>query len=157
MTTIISGDQLRAMEYGTQVANSSGKTVPQNATSTIFTVSGGRVVVTSLVGKVTTVIAGTTPNLKIVATPTTGSANDLCTATAITADEVGTQYSIPGATGSALNVSGSGSGGVTGQTAPVIVAAGTLGMNVSASDATGAIQWELTYVPLDNGASVTAA
>lgn len=157
MTTIIQGSQLRKLLFGTQVANSSGKTVPQNATSTIFTVAGGRVAVTSLVGKVTTVIAGTTPSAKIVATPTTGSANDLCTATAITADEVGTQYSIPGATGSALNVSGSGSGGVTGQTAPVIVAAGTIGVNVSAADATGAIQWALTYVPIDDGASVTAA
>jgi hypothetical protein len=157
VTTIIQGSQLRKLLLGTQVANSSGKTVPQNATSTIFTVSGGRVAVTSLVGKVTTVIGGTTPSAKIVATPTVGSANDLCTATAITSDEVGTQYSIPGPTGSALGVSGSGSGGVTGQTAPVIVAAGTIGVNVSASDATGAIQWALTYVPIDDGASVTAA
>lgn len=157
MTTIIQGSQLRKLLLGTQVANSAGKTVPQNATSTVFTVAGGRVAITSLVGKVTTVIGGTTPSAKLVATPTAGSANDLCTATAITADEVGTQYSIPGPTGSALNVSGSGSGGVTGQTAPVVVAAGTIGVNVSAADATGAIQWALTYVPIDDGATVTAA
>lgn len=157
MSTLLQGDQLRALRFGASVSNSSGKTVPQNATSTIFTVSGGRVMVTSLVGKVTTVIGGTTPALKLVATPTTGSANDLCTTGTITSDEVGTQYSIPGPTGSALNISGSGSGGVTGQTAPVVVAPGTIGVNVSASDATGAIQWTLTYIPLDNGASVTAA
>lgn len=157
MTTIIQGNQLRKLVLGTQVANTAGKTVPQNATSTIFTVAGGRVAITSLVGKVTTVIGGTTPSAKLVATPTVGSANDLCTATAITGDEVGTQYSIPGPTGSALGVSGTGSGGVTGQTAPVIVAAGTIGVNVSAADATGAIQWALTYVPIDDGASVTAA
>jgi hypothetical protein len=157
MSVLIQADQLRTLALGTQSANSSGKTVPQNATSTIFTVSGGRVAVTSLVGKVTTVIGGTTPALKLVATPTVGTANDLCTTGTITGDEVGTLYALPGPTGSAVNISGSGSGGVTGQTAPVIVAAGTIGVNVSAADATGAIQWELTYVALDNGASVTAA
>ncbi len=156
MASGIPGAQLRRLVLGTAVAGAA-KTVPQNATGTIFTVAGGRVLVTGLVGKVTTVIGGTTPSAKLVATPTVGSANDLCTATAITADEVGTLYSIPGPTGSALGVSGSGSGGVTGQTAPVIVAAGTIGVNVSAADATGAIQWTLTYVPLDDGATVTAA
>ncbi|MET7944281.1 hypothetical protein ACFYRN_19135 [Streptomyces sp. NPDC005227] len=157
MSTLIQGDQMRTLLLGAQSANAAGKTVPQNATSTIFTVAGGRVAITSLVGKVTTVIGGTTPSAKVVATPTVGTANDLCTATAITADEVGTLYSLPGPTGSALGVSGAGSGGVTGQTAPVIVAAGTVGVNVSAADATGAIQWALTYVPIDNGATVTAA
>ncbi|GGU13233.1 hypothetical protein [Streptomyces violascens] len=156
MASGIPGAQLRRLLLGTAVAGAA-KTVPQNATGTIFTVAGGRVLVTGLVGKVTTVIGGTTPSAKLVATPTVGSANDLCTATAITADEVGTLYSIPGPTGSALGVSGSGSGGVTGQTAPVIVAAGTIGVNISAADATGAIQWTLTYVPLDDGATVTAA
>jgi hypothetical protein len=156
MASGIPGIQLRRLVLGTAVAGGA-KTVPQNATATIFTVAGGRVLVTGLVGKVTTVIGGTTPSAKLVATPTVGSANDLCTATAITADEVGTLYSIPGPTGSALGVSGNGSGGVTGQTAPLIVAAGTIGVNVSAADATGAIQWTLTYVPLDDGATVTAA
>lgn len=157
MSNFIEGEDLRKLLYGVRVENSAGKTVPQNATSTIFTVAGGRVLVTSLTGKVTTVIGGTTPALKIVATPTTGTANDLCTAGTITGDEVGTQYSLPGPTGSALNISGSGSGGVTGQTAPVVVVTGTIGANDSAADATGAIQWTLTYVPLDDGATVTAA
>jgi hypothetical protein len=157
MSVILTGDQARSLLLGSYVANASGKTIPQNTTSTIFTVSGGRVAITSLTGKVTTVVGGTTPALKVVATPTVGSANDLCTTGTITGDEVGTLYSLPGSTGSALNISGSGSGGVTGVTAPVIVAAGTIGANCSAADATGAIQWTLTYVPLDNGASVTAA
>lgn len=157
MSVIVQSDQLRAILLGTRVANSAGKTVPQNATSTIFTVSGGRIAITSLTGKVTTVIGGTTPALKLVATPTVGTANDLCTAGTITADEVGTQYSLPGPTGSALSISGSGSGGVTGQTAPVIVAPGTIGVNDSAADATGAIQWTMTYVALDNGATVVAS
>lgn len=146
---------LRKALFGVLVAGGN-KTVPQNATQTIFTVSGGRILMTALFGVVTTVIGGTTPSAKIVATPTVGTANDLCTAVAITSDEVGTQYSIPGATGSAFAVSGAGSGGVTGQSAPIAVAAGTIGVNVSAADATGAIQWTLCYVPLTDGASVVA-
>lgn len=158
MTTILQGDQARSIVFGASVSNASGKTVPQNATSTIFTVAGGRVAVTSLVGKVTTIIGGTTPALKLVATPTVGTANDMCATATITADEVGTQYALPGtAITTALSVSGNGSGAVVGPTTPVIVAAGTIGANCSAADATGAIQWTLTYVPLDNGATVTAA
>lgn len=157
MSSQVPGRQLRRLVLGSRVENAAAVTVPQNATSTIFTVAGGRVAITSLTGKVTTVIAGTTPSLKLVSTPTVGTANDMCTATAITSDEVGTLYSIPGPTGSALGVSGAGSGAVTGQTAPVVAATGTIGMNVSAADATGAIQWIMTYVALDDGASVTAA
>lgn len=130
------------------------KTVPQNATTTIFTVTGGRILITSLVGRVTTVIAGTTPALKLIATPTTGTLNDMCTALTISASEVGTQFSLPGATGSALQGVISKSGSVSGP-GQQIVAIGTIGMNVSAADATGAIQWTLTYVPLDAGAAVT--
>lgn len=141
--------------FGLLVAGAA-KTVPQNATTTIFTVSGGRILVTSLVGKVTTVIAGTTPALKLIATPTVGTLNDMCAALTITATEVGTLFCLPGPTGSALNGVISKSGSVSGPTVAQIVAVGTIGMNVSAADATGAIQWQLTYVPLDDGATVVA-
>lgn len=157
MTAMIQGSQILAITMGVKVENSAGKTLPANATSTIFTVSGGRVLVTSLVGIVTTVVGGTTPAAKLIATPTVGTANDLCTTGTVTGDEVGTMYSLPGPVGSALNISGSGSGGVTGQTAPVVVNAGTIGINCSAADATGAVKWALTYIPLDSGASVVAA
>jgi hypothetical protein len=157
MSNLLDPVALQRAILGTKVENAAGKTVPQNATSTIFTVAGGRVVITSLAGIVTTIIGGTTPSAKLVATPTVGTANDMCTATAITSDEVGTMYSVPGATGSAFATSGAGSGAVTGVNAPMIVNTGTIGVNVSAADATGAIKWALTYVPLDTGATVTAA
>jgi hypothetical protein len=158
MSVIIAADQLRALALGTRVANASPKTVPQAATATVFTVTGGRVLVTSLTGVVTTVIAGTTPALKLVATPTVGTANDICGAATITADEVGTQYAVAGTSiTTALNTSGNGSGAVYASNAAFSVATGTIGHNVSAADATGAIRWTLTYVALDNGASVTAA
>lgn len=155
MTTIIQGSQLRKLLYGTAVSNAAGKTVPQAATSTIFTVTGGRVLVTGLFGKVTTIIAGTTPSAKIVSTPTVGTAVDVSSATAITGKEVGALLGLAGTVGTALNVQNAGAG--AGLPSPVVIPAGTLGVNVSAADATGAIQWTLTYVPLDDGAAVTAA
>jgi len=153
VTVIVQGDQLRSILLGSRVAGSA-KTVPQNATQTIFTVSGGRVAVTSLVGQVTTQIGGTTPSAKIVSTPTTGTAVDVTSATAITGKEVGALVAVAGTVGTALNVQNAGAGALP--TAGVVIPIGTLGVNVSAADATGAIQWTLTYVPLDNGAQVVA-
>jgi len=156
MPTPAQNSQLRNAELGFRVQGAP-KTVPQNATQTIFTVSGGRVMVGLLYGVVTTVIGGTTPAAKLVATPTVGTANDMCTTLAITAAEVGAMVALPLAVGSALlgavNKSGSVTGpGLGGQ----VVAPGTIGFNVSAADATGAFQWSLFYVPLDPGATVVA-
>lgn len=138
----------------------STKTVPQNATQTVFTVSGGRIMITALYGLVTTIIGGTTPAAKYIATPTTGSLNDMCTTLTITTDEVGMMWQLPIAVGSALigaastgkSGSLSGTGGPCGQ----IVAPGTIGFNVSAADATGSVLHTLYYVPLDDAARVVA-
>lgn len=138
------------------------KTVPTNATQTVFTVSGGRIMVTALYGLVTTIIGGTTPAVKYVATPTTGTANDMCTALTITADEVGMMWQLPSAVGSALiGAAAAGkSGSVSGNTGALcgqIVAPGTIGFNDSAADATGAVIHTLYYVPLDPTATVVAS
>jgi len=140
--------------FGLLVAGGN-KTVPQNATQTIFTVSVGRILVTGLYGKVATVIGGTTPSAKIVSTPTVGTAVDVSTATAITGKEVGSLIGLAGTVGTALNVQNAGAG--AGLPSPVVIPIGTIGVNVSAADATGAIQWTLTYVPLEDGATVVAA
>jgi hypothetical protein len=145
------------------------KTVPQNATQTIFTISGGRILITALYGLVTTVIAGTTPAAKYIATPTTGTANDMCAALTITSDEAGMQWNLPAAVASALvgaastgksgSVSGVGTGasGSGGGWCGQIVAPGTIGFNVSAADATGAVTHSLYYIPLDDAARVVAS
>jgi hypothetical protein len=152
--------QLRHATLGFR-SQSLTKTVPQNATQTIFTVSGGRLLITALYGLVTTVIAGTTPAAKYVATPTVGTANDMCTALTITSDEAGMMWQLPILVGSALlgaastgkSGSLSGIGGICGQ----IVAPGTIGFNVSAADATGAVTHSLYYIPLDDAARVVAS
>ena len=160
MTNIISNTSIRSIDLG-RFAQTAAKTVPTNATQTVFTITGGRIMVTLLYGLVTTIIGGTTPAVKYVATPTTGTANDMCTAMTITADEVGMMWQLPSAVGSALigaaaagksgSVSGN-TGGLCGQ----IVAPGTIGFNDSAADATGAVIHTLCWVPLDAAATVVA-
>lgn len=157
MTTVLTPASVRQIALGQFAQNAAGKTIPQNTTSTIFTVANGRILITSLTGVVTTVVGGTTPPIKLIATPTVGTLNDMCAALTVTASEVGTQFALPGPVGTALIGTISKSGSVGGQTSQQIVAAGTIGLNCSAADATGAIKWTLTYVALDNGATVTAA
>lgn len=141
-------------------SQSLAKTVPQNAAQTVFTVSGGRIMVAYLYSVVTTVIAGTTPSAKWTATPTTGTANDMCATGTITSAEVGSHFILPLLKATALIVStatsGSGNSPGTGVNG-MIVAPGTVGFNVSASDATGACNHVLYYIPLDDAARVVAS
>lgn len=135
-------------------AQGSAKAVPQNATQTIFTVAGGRVLVNALFGVVTVVMAGTTPNCKFTSTPTVGTAVDLSTTTSLGTTEVGGHVAVS-AFGSATVVKNAGAANASGALG-IIVPAGTLGVNVSAADATGSIQWTCFYVPLDAGATLVA-
>lgn len=150
--TPTTGKSLRSLLFGLKV-DQPAKTVPQNALSSLFTVSGGRVIVTGIVGEVTTVIGGTTPSAKLVANPTTGADTDITTAVAITGDAVGNLYGVS-TVGGALSVLESVA--PAGQE-PFVLKPGTLDLHVSAADATGAIKWTVFYVPLDDGATVTAA
>ncbi|MFJ6667418.1 hypothetical protein [Streptomyces sp. NPDC091383] len=155
MATGIPGIQLRRLLFGHKVDRATA-TLPQTATGSIFTVSGGRVLVTGLLGEVTTAIGGTATTLTVVSTPTTGTATTLASATAITSKEVGAQCTLPLTSGSALVVVNGGGGGQLPGHAGYVVPVGNLQITTSAST-TGSIKWSLTYVPLDDGASVTAA
>ena len=155
MTTMIQGDQVRSLVYGIQVNRATAAVPTSAADQALFTIVGGRVIITSLIGEVTTVIGGTTPSMKLIANPTAAGASfDLVSAVAITADAVGNLYSLAATAGGALQVTESGTAvfGVA-----MAVKVGTIDCNISAADATGSIKWSLTYVPLDNGASVVAA
>jgi len=159
MSVLIQGSQLRSLLLGVRVHRATA-TLPQSTDQAIFTVAGGRVLITSLIGQVTTVIGtGTTPDLKIKFNPTaTGADFDLCTAVSISADAVGQAYYIAG------NVASPGAllvGGAVGQANPVFASplalpAGDIEIDIDES-VTGSVSWTLTYIPLDDGAAVTAA
>lgn len=152
MSVLIHADQLRLINLGQRVTQPA-KTVPQNALSSLFTVSTGRIIVLGIIGEVTTIIAGTTPSAKLVANPTTGADSDIVTAVAITGDAVGNLYGVS-TVGAALVVSESVAPMAQ---EPFVVKPGTIDLHVSAADATGAIKWSLFWVPLDDDATVSAA
>jgi hypothetical protein len=154
MTTMVQGSQQRQLVMGTKVDRAAAAVPTSAADQALFTITGGRVIITSIIGEVTVVIGGTTPSMKLIANPTAaGTSSDICSAVAITADAVGNLYGVA-TVGGALTVLESVSGTPT---QGIVVKAGTIDCNISAADSTGSIKWSLTYVPLDDGASVAAA
>lgn len=126
------------------------------STKPLFTVTGGRVIVTSLVGEVTTAIQAQANAAKIIFNPdATGADTDLCLTLDINGHAVGRLYGVTGDYGAAL-VSGVLTLPGTAFGDPFILSEGSVGLNTAASS-TGAIAWTLTYVPLDDGAAVVAA
>lgn len=154
MTTMIQGDQLRTLLLGTKVDRATAA-LPQTATGSLFTVTGGRVLVTSVVGEVTTSIQAQANAIKLVATPSgSGAVNDLSGTVESNGLAAGGLLGITGLAGDAM-VKSTG-GGVSNLRNPVVVAAGAIGLSAAASN-TGSVKWSLTYIPLDDGATVAAA
>lgn len=153
MSDYIAGKALRKLLYGKKVDRATA-TLPQGTTESLFNVEGGRVLVTLIVGEVTTAIQNQTNNVKLVANPDTGTTVDMCANLDIDDDEIGTLYTIAGAPGTAMQDGMSGA--VEGQDEPVVVAAGAIQLTCSASN-TGSVKWTLFYVPIDDGAYVEAA
>ena len=159
--------QVAASVYGAVVTGGS-KTLPVSTTGHIFTVAGGRVVVTTLTGVVHTVIQSQATTLSVGNTPTGGSAStaSFCATADLDGVAAGVTVAVPQAAASALMVGtangtllwnttsgaqgvGVASGGL------LLVPAGTIDVTTVATS-TGAIIWTVTYVPYDVGAYVTA-
>lgn len=140
-------------------------TNPQTASTSLFTVAGGLVLVTGLVGIVTTVQGATTNSFNLQHTPTGGSAADLCAATVCTSDAVGTIYTLTGVATDLLSaqaVAGVQVPSVTfapmflGAGKGIVLPSGAVTLKASGNN-TGATTWTLTYVPIDTNATVVAA
>lgn len=128
------------------------------STKPIFTVAVGRVLVRALVGEVVIAVQDQSNGIKFVSTPTVGAATDMCAVGAGQNMGVGGLISLPGTSiATAAHVSATtAAGAVPGcNTAGIIVAAGTIGVNTAASG-TGSMKFSIWYVPLDDGAYVTA-
>lgn len=133
-----------------------------SGTDNLFTVTG-RVLITSLTGEVTTVVGGAaTMKLRDVT-----NSVDLCAATTIDTDAVGTMYALTSISANILNGTGAtpvvGSiPNITGAQQVDVAVVGcvqapiTIAHVLDAAD-TGAVTWRLTYIPLVAGATVAAA
>ena len=146
-------ESIRLLLKGSRVDRATAA-LPQTTASAIFTVTGGRVCITEILGEVTTIIQNQANNTKLTANPTTGTDVDICAVLNIAADGVGTLYGITGTASDALV--GVNAGAVPEQAKGVIVNTGTIDLNCAASN-TGAVKWTIMYYPIDVGASITAA
>lgn len=154
MTTLIKNADVRTIALGINVSRATSA-LPATAALNIFTVSGGRILLISLVGEVTTIIQAQACTIKVTSTPTTGTAVDLSAVSAsLSGLEVGGKLALPAAAATAL-VSGN-AGGVIAKQASWVIPIGNISYTTSATN-TGSIKWDLTYVPLDAAAQVVAA
>ena len=128
-------------------------TLPATTATAYFTVATGTVLITGLVGEVTTVIETQANDTKWTANPTTGTSVDMCAALDITADEAGCLYGITGTPANAMV--GTNAGLTTMMATGIVVNIGTLDFTCAATN-TGATKWSLWYVPLEVGAYITA-
>jgi hypothetical protein len=127
--------------------------VPHTTAEAIFNIVGGRVLMTGILGEVT-IQLGAVGNLSLEANPTTGTTAALNVATASAANEVGTLLSISGTIGDNMLIVDA--GGTRLGPAPVVLPVGSLDFRASAT-ADGSVKWSIWFLPLDDGAYVTAA
>ncbi len=153
MSDYIAGKALRKLLLGKKVERATA-TLPQSTAAAIFTIATGRVLLTQIIGEVTTVIQTQANNTKLTANPTVGTSVDICAVLSITADEVGCLYGITGLNTDALI--GINAGALPAQTRGVVLPAGTLDLDCAASNS-GSVKWTLFYIPIDDGAYVEAA
>lgn len=154
MTTITNPDAYRANELGNGPVSKATGTLAATTIS-LFTVTGGEVLITSLYGKVTTAIT-VANSYKLTIVPTTGDSADICQATDIgTTDTaagtlLGFQFDQDGTTNTPVILKGAGQ---VLRNIPVPV--GDIKHTSAGTD--GAITWYCTWVPLTQGARLVAA
>lgn len=152
MTTIIQPDQLGQLQYGAKVSKATGALTA--ADISLFTVVGGRVLLTSIVGEVTTAVTVANSS-KLKLNPTVGAVDsDLCAALDIgtTDTPVGNLLAITGVPGDAM-IRAAGLARV--QLAPLCLDEGVIEQESAGTD--GAITWTATWVPYDTNAKLVAA
>lgn len=132
--------------------NRAAANLPQSTAAAIFTITGGRVLINAILGRVTTVIQTQANNAKLISNPTVGSDVDLCAVTDITADAVGTLYGITGTFATALQTANA----LIIPALPIVVPIGSIDFSCSASS-TGQVEWSIWYMPLDSSARLVAA
>jgi hypothetical protein len=153
MTVVIPTNQLRTILLGSRVQATDYALVTE--THTLFNVTGGKVLITSLIGVVTTTMT-VANTVKLQANPTVGATGDLCAATDLgtTDTPAGDLLSFQGLKTDSIVF---GVGAVPTLKQPIAVAVGTIEQVTTGTSPDGNITWLLTYVPLDDGAAVTAA
>ncbi len=129
---------------------------PQTADQTLFTISGGRVLVTRFEGVFTIAASGTANNLSINSVPTVGTATVVASTLACASFEIGAILVVEGDATALIGTStGSGLGPAL-NALPFSLPTGNITCTCSGNNTTGSIKWDIFYVPLDEGAAIVA-
>ncbi len=135
---------------GIEVVRASS-TIAQTGVLPKFTIAGGRVLVTAIIGEVDTANIGANgSNLSLEHNPTAGQTQTLCAVVAHASDVIGTFYGITGDPAVAMFKVGS-----VMQTG-LILGPGVIDERCSGNN-TGQIQWTLYFKAIDVGATVVVA
>jgi len=121
----------------------------------LFNVLVGRILELAIVGKITTVISNDATLAKWTGTPTVGTAVDLCANSASLATAAaGKLLVMTGTLATAMTIANA--GGALWQVTSHVIDVGTIDITGSVQGVTGAVKFSIWYVPLDDGAYVTA-
>jgi len=151
MANLLEGKALRQLILGKKVERAAATHIA--ATTPYFNVLTGRVLVTGLIGTVT--VASGANACSWVANPTTGTATQvMCAALDINPALVGDSLTIDGQVASAMTY-GAAAGLPMMAVKGIVCNIGTIDFIAAAAD--GATSWTLFYIPIDDGAYVTAA
>lgn len=135
---------------------------PQNVWQNLFTIAGGTIAITSLIGVRTIIQAGgaSTMQFRHSVGPTVMDSG----AAVITGNAVGTIYVLTGDIGDPVQVGAAGAAvgagkvvatsGSYGVLPLIIVGAGTIDVIMTAAAGTGSTRYILTYIPLDDAVTV---
>jgi hypothetical protein len=148
MASQLAGKAIRNAVYGIKLERVAA-VLPATGSQNLFTVAGGRILLTTFVAEVTTVMSATATNLKWTLVPTSGITNvDLTANVLVTSLAVGNEL--------ALTVLGSAasSGAAVTQQNEIVITPGIIRATTDATN-TGAVKYTITYIPLDDGANVT--
>jgi len=122
---------------------------------TYFTITAGKVLMTLLVGEITTVIQAGANNISITHTPTAGTAAAICATEDIADYAEGDIFTIGGAIATKLLPATSAGASAAMSYQGIVLTPGTLKWGSDAAK-TGNWKWSLWYVPIDDGAYVVA-
>jgi len=128
------------------------------AQTPLFTIAGGKVLVTSLTIEITTAALDAGPqNHSLVTNPTVGTDIAMCAVYGANANEIGTIFSCPMDVAVALQ--GTNGGGAYLPKNGWIAAEGTIDLLSAADLGTGGAlgYCEVFYIPIDDGATIVAA
>lgn len=148
MASSIPGRQIRIAKYGITVTRNASN-LAQTGNLNLFQITGGRVLITTIVGEVTTAIQAQANAVKLQATNASAT-TDMSGTADVNGLGVGVLFGINGTPSVAALL-----GASVPQNNEFIVASGFIRMNAAASN-TGQMKWLVTYIPLDDGATVVA-